>query len=211
MRKLVSITHVTLDGVMQAPGGPEEDPRGGFAYGGWAMSIGDDLLREALDDVISREFDMLLGRRTYEIFASYWPDRGENPIGRAFNQAVKHVASRSLEELTWEKSERIAGDVPGAVRRLKASDGPEIHIWGSGELLQCLIAEGLIDEHRMWVYPVVLGQGKRLFEPGLPARELTLVDCRATPAGVVLKTYRPGERYQPGTVSADGASEADFD
>ena len=191
MRTLVAITQVTLDGVMQAPGGREEDPRNGFTHGGWAMPFLDDGLNQAIGETIAGEFDMLLGRRTYEIFAAYWPNQGDNPIAKAFNKATKYVVTRRLARLDWEKSQRIDGDVVEEVRRLKASDGPALHIWGSRELLQTLIAAELVDEYRIWVFPLVLGEGKRLFESGVPPRGLTLVETRSTPAGVLVNTYRP--------------------
>lgn len=128
MRKIIAITHVTVDGVMQAPGGPEEDPANGFTHGGWAMSFGDDVFSKVLGETIAGEFDMLLGRRTYEIFASYWPSRGDNPIGKAFNRATKYVVTRSLHQLDWERSQRIDGDVVEKVRHLKASNGPALQI-----------------------------------------------------------------------------------
>jgi dihydrofolate reductase len=191
MRELIAITQVTLDGVMQAPGGPEEDPTNGFTHGGWAMAVVDDALSQVIDETIADEFDMLLGRRTYEIFAAYWPYRGDNSIAQAFNKATKYVVTRSLDRFDWEKSQRIGGDVVGEVRRLKVSDGAALHIWGSSELLQTLIAADLVDEYRIWVFPLVLGEGKRLFENGVPARRLSLVATRSTPSGVLLNTYRP--------------------
>ena len=191
MRKIIVITQVTLDGVMQAPGGPEEDPSNGFTHGGWAMPFVDDAAGQAIDETIAGEFDMLLGRRTYEIFASYWPNQGDNPIAKAFNKATKYVVTRSLDQLDWKPSQRVDGDVVDEVRRLKASDGPALHIWGSSELLQTLIAAELVDEYRLWVFPVVLGEGKRLFGNGVPPRGLSLVGTRSTPKGVLLNTYRP--------------------
>lgn len=191
MRRVIAITQVTVDGVMQGPGGPEEDPSNGFAHGGWAMPFVDEGVDQAVDEAIAGEFDMLLGRRTYEIFAAYWPNQGDNPIAKAFNKATKYVVTRSLDRLDWKNSRRIAGDVVDEVRRLKATDGPELHIWGSSELLQALIAADLVDEYRMWVSPVVLGKGKRLFENGVPPRGLSLVATRSTPRGVLLNTYRP--------------------
>jgi dihydrofolate reductase len=191
VRKLIAITQVTLDGVMQAPGGPEEDPSNGFSHGGWAMPFTSEAGGQAIRDNFAVEFDMLLGRRTYDIFASYWPNEGDNPIGKAFNNARKYVVTRSLKQLDWQNSECIDGDVANEIRRLKALDGPQLHIWGSSELLQTLIAADLVDEFRMWIFPVVLGEGKRLFETGVPPRSLTLVATRTTPTGVLLNTYRP--------------------
>ena len=190
MRKIIAITQVTLDGVMQGPGGPEEDPSNGFSYGGWAMGFMDDALGKVINEMMAGEFDMLLGRRTYEIFAYHWPKQS-GPIADAFNKATKYVVTRTLDRLDWKNSQRVAGDVADAVRRLKASDGPELHVWGSGELLQALIAADLVDEYRMWVAPVVLGKGKRLFENGVPPRRLSLVATRSTSTGVLLNTYQP--------------------
>ena len=191
MRKIIAITQVTLDGVMQSPGGPEEDPTNGFTHGGWAMPFLDDVGYQAVCEAIAGEFDMLLGRRTYEIFAAHWPNQRDNPIGKAFNKATKYVVTRSLGRLDWENSQHLGGDVVDNVRRLKASDGPPLHIWGSSELLQTLIAAELVDEYRIWVFPLVLGEGKRLFENGVPPRALSLVATRRTPSGVLLNTYRP--------------------
>ncbi len=191
MRTVIAITQLTLDGIMQAPGGPEEDPTNGFTHGGWAMSFGDDVLHRIIHETIAGEFDMLLGRRTYEIFASYWPNHGDNPIGKAFNNATKYVVTRTLDHLDWKKSLRIDGDVVNELRRLKASDGPAMHIWGSSNLLQTLIAAELVDEFRFWVAPVVLGKGKRLFENGVPPSSFTLVESQSTTTGVLISTYRP--------------------
>ena len=191
MRKIIAITHVTLDGIMQAPGGPEEDPRGGFTHGGWAMRFSDEAGGEAMDEIMAGEFDLLLGRRTYEIFAAYWPYAGDNSIANAFNKTTKHVVTHSLQQLDWANSQRIGGDAVDEVRRLKTAEGRDLHVWGSGELLQTLIAADLVDEFRVWIYPLILGHGKRLFEKGVPARGLTLVESRPTPSGVLLNTYRP--------------------
>jgi dihydrofolate reductase len=197
MRKIIAITQVTLDGVMQAPGGPEEDPANGFTHGGWAMPFLDDGLNQAIGEVFAGEFDMLLGRRTYDIFASYWPNQ-RGPIAKAFNKATKYVVTRTLDRLGWEKSQRIDGDVVQQLRQLKASDGPALQIWGSSNLLQTLIAAELVDEYRIWLFPVLLGEGKRLFENGVPPRGLTLVDTRSTPRGVLLNTYHPAGPLQRG-------------
>src|SRR5262249_36896620 len=167
MRKIIAITQVTLDGVMQAPGGPEEDPSNGFAHGGWAMPFLDDALNQVIRETIAGEFDMLLGRRTYEIFTAYWPKQS-GLIAMAFKKATKYVVTRNLEHLDWEKSQRIDSDVVEEIRQLKASGGPALHIWGSSQLLQTLIAADIVDKYRMWVFPLVLGKGKRLFERSVP-------------------------------------------
>src|SRR5580765_6499357 len=137
------------------------------------MAFGDDASGRVINKIIASEFGLLLGRRTYEIFAGYWPKHGDNPIGKAFNKATKYVVTRSLDSLDWEKSQRVDGDVVEKLHRLKASAGPELHVWGSSNLLQTLITADLVDEYRLWVVPVVLGKGKRLFENGAPPRALT--------------------------------------
>jgi dihydrofolate reductase len=151
----------------------------------------DEAMGEIMGEIMSAEFDMLLGRRTYETFAAYWPHAGDNPIANAFNKATKYVVTNSLDRFDWVKTHRMSGDVVDEIRRLKASDGPELHMWGSHKLLQTLIATELVDEFRVLVYPVVLGKGKRLFENGVPPRGLTLVESRSTPKGVLFNTYRP--------------------
>jgi dihydrofolate reductase len=210
MRKIIAITQVTLDGIMQSPGGPEEDPRGGFTQGGWVMPFWEEAMDEALGEIMSGEFDMLLGRRTYEIFAAYWPYAGDNPIAKAFNKATKFVVTRSLDRFDWVNSQPIGGDAVDEIRRLKASDGPELHIWGSSELLQTLIAAELVDEFRVWVYPLVLGKGKRLFENGVPPRGLTLVESRSAPKGVLFNTYCPAGPLPRRSLHPENPSEAEL-
>ena len=209
MRKLIAITQVTMDGVMQAPGGVEEEDRTtGFRYGGWSQLFGDDAMWQILVETVSGEFDMLLGRHTYDVFAGYWPNQGDdNPITKVFDRATKYVVTRNPDRLDWKTTLRIGGDVVDEVRRLKASDGPVLHLWGSHRLLQPLIAADLVDEFRLWVFPVVIGTGKRLFEAGVPPRVLTLVETRSTPKGVLANTYRlagplPKGSAQPETPSA---------
>jgi dihydrofolate reductase len=210
MRKIIAITQLTVDGVMQAPGGPEEDTTNGFTHGGWAMPLVDDALSQAIDETIAGEFDMLLGRRTYEIFAAYWPNQGDSPIAKAFNKATKYVVTRSLDHLDWETSLPIGGDVVDEVRHLKTSDGPALHIWGSSELLQTLIVAELVDEYRLWVFPLVLGEGKRLFENGVPPRGLTLVETRSTPKGVLINTYRSAGPLPRRSLHSENPSEAEL-
>jgi dihydrofolate reductase len=191
MRKIIVITQLSLDGVMQAPGGPEEDPRENFPHGGWAMPFGDEAITRALNETVSADHDLLLGRRTYDIFAEYWPKQGDNPVTEGFDRAVKYVVTHRPDDLNWKTSKAIGGDVVEAVRDLKASEGRELHVWGSHEVLQPMLGAGLIDECRLWIAPVVLGQGKRLFERGVPATGLELVEARQSSTGVMLNTYRP--------------------
>jgi dihydrofolate reductase len=197
MRKIIAVDQVTLDGIIQAPGGPEEDSRGRFTLGGWSQLFGDDALWQVLVDTVTGP-DLLFGRRTYDVFAGYWPKQ-DNEGGKAFDKATKYVVTRRPDHLDWEKSVRLSGDAVDEVGRLKASDGPALHMWGSHQLLQTLIAADLIDEFRLWVYPVVLGTGKRLFENGAPPRVLALVESRSTPKGVLLNTYRPTGPLQLGS------------
>jgi len=159
------------------------------------MPFLDDALNQAIGETIAGEFDMLFGRRTYEIFAAYWPNH-RGPIAKAFNKATKYVATRSLDQLDWATSLHIGGDVVDEVRRLKASDGPALHIWGSSEL----IAAELVDEYRTWVFPLVLGEGKRLFESSVPPRGLTLVETRSTPKGVLINPYRSAGPVKTGSL-----------
>ena len=191
MRKLIVNAQVSLDGVMQGPGGPEEDPRDNFTLGGWAMPFGDEAIGQALHDTATSDHDLLFGRRTYDIFAGYWPKQGDNPVTNGFNRATKYVITHRPEGLDWPTSKAIGGDFVQAVRELKASAGRELQMWGSHEVLQQLIGAGLIDEYRLWIAPVVLGQGRRLFETGAPARSLELVKSAVSSKGVMLNTYRP--------------------
>jgi dihydrofolate reductase len=172
--------------------------------------VDDALMSQAVGETIAGKFDMLLGRRTYELFAAYWPNQGEHPIAKAFNKATKYVVTRSLDQLDWKHSQHIGGDVMDEVRRLKASNGPSLHVWGSNELLQTLIAAELVDEYRMWVFPVVLGEGKRLFENGVPPGRLALVETRSTPKGVLINTYRPAGPLPRRSLHPEKPSEAEL-
>ncbi|MGA3371485.1 MAG: dihydrofolate reductase family protein [Terracidiphilus sp.] len=210
MRKIIAANHVTLDGIIQSGGGPREDPRGGFTQGGWQVPFRSPDGFAALLEIMSREFDLLLGRRTYEMFAAHFPYAGDHPVANAFNKAAKYVVTNSLDRFDWVNTHRLSGDAVDQVRRLKASDGPELHIVGSSELLQTLIAAQLIDEFRVWIYPVVLGKGKRLFEEGVPPLALTLVESRPTSKGVLLNTYRTVGPFSTGSPQPDNPSEAEL-
>lgn len=200
MRNLTVNTFVSLDGVMQGPGAPDEDTSGGFTHGGWSFGYWDELMNEHMAAYMGRPFDLVLGRRTYEIFAAHWPHQ-DNEAAAALNGATKHVASTTLttSDLTWERSSVIAGDVVAAVGQLKAQDGPELQVHGSANLLQTLLAGGVVDELHAWIFPVVLGGGKRLFAEGLPATGLELLGAKTATSGVVIATYRPGADIRYGS------------
>ena len=192
MRKLIAAAFVTLDGVMQAPGAPEEDRSGGFENGGWVKPHWDDLLGEDLGQLFGRPFDLLLGRKTYDIFAAYWPYQpADDPIGSLFDRVAKYVVTSSTEPLGWRNSTALNGDPADTVRRLKQGDGPDLLTQGSAQLLQALHAAGLIDEYRLKVFPVVLGRGKRLFAEGAAPATLKLTEAKTSDAGVTLATYLP--------------------
>jgi len=208
LREIIALNHVTLDGVIQSGGGPQEDPSGGFTQGGWTIPFRSEEGAKAVHEIISRPFDLLLGRRTYEIWAAYWP-YANHPIANAFNKVAKYVVTKSLGSLDWANSHPLGGDVVDEIRRLKASDGPALHIWGSSQLLQTLIAAQLVDEFRVWIYPVVLGKGKRLFEEGGPAFGLTLVESRPTSKGTLLNTYRTAGPLPDMSAQPDNPSDAE--
>jgi dihydrofolate reductase len=190
---------MTLDGVVQAPGGPGEDDSGGFAFGGWAHPYWDDVLDQTMAQVMGVPFDLVLGRRTYDVFAAYWPNAPEEAGGKPLNDATKYVASRGTPSLTWDRSVQIEGDVAEGVARLKQEDGPELQVHGSGGLIQTLMANGLIDQYRLWVFPVVLGTGKRLFADGAIPSALHLTDSTVSTTGVVIGTYEPAGEVQTGS------------
>jgi len=190
MRKLIASTMVSLDGVMQAPGGPQEDPTGGFAFGGWSFPYWDDDAGRDMRGLDGKDRELVLGRRTYEIFEAYWPyQAADNPIARNLNAAKKHVASRTLEKLQWNNATLLQGDVVAAVAALKSAPGLDLQIIGSGNLIQALQAASLIDEYNVWTFPVVLGHGKRLFEADAKPAGLKLVASQASSTGVVMSTY----------------------
>ena len=202
MRKLVVNTFLTLDGVMQAPGGPEEDESGGFAYGGWTFHYFDEKMGESMDGLLGRPFDLLLGRKTYEIFAAHWPHSTDDPA-KPFNEATKYVATRTLTSLEWENSVVIEGDVAESIATLKQGDGPELHVHGSGHLLQTLLKNNLIDELRLFTFPVLLGNGKRLFADGTIPVGLKLVDHFVSSTGVLMGTYVPAGEVKTGSFAPD--------
>ena len=198
MRKLIVTTFLTLDGVMQAPGGPEEDESGGFVHGGWLANSWDDQLGELKSEEFNVPFDLLLGRRTYEIWVPYWPNHKEG-YGKPLNDATKYVASRSGTSLDWGPAVLIEGDAAEGVATLKEGDGPELQVHGSGNLAQTLIRHGLVDEYRLWVFPLLLGEGKRLFADGTIPAALKLVDSKVSATGVFVGTYEPAGEVVTGS------------
>jgi len=198
MRELIVNTFLTLDGVMQAPGGPDEDPGGGFEHGGWSFGYWDEPMQARMGELMSKPFDLVLGRRTYEIFAAYWPESDE-PAAEPLNRATKHVASTTLDSLQWENSRLIEGEVPDGVRVLKEEDGPELQVHGSSNLIQTLLQDGLIDEFRLYFFPLVLGKGKRLFDEGTVPGGMELTGSQVSSTGVIMSTYRGGAEIKYGS------------
>lgn len=199
MRKIVVFTMVSLDGVMQAPGGPEEDPSEDFKYGGWTAPYTDKSFGPILQKELSVPFDLLLGRKTYEIFAKYWPKQ-KGMVGDPFNKCKKYVVSEKGVDLTWKESILIDGDAVSKLKALKAEDGPVFHVWGSSVLIQTLLKNDLVDELRLRIYPITLGSGKRLFAEGTIPAAFELLDSTALPNGVILANYRRGGEVKTGTV-----------
>ena len=210
MRKLKVTTFVTLDGVMQAPGGPEEDRSGGFTHGGWSVGYWDDQMGQMMGDFMGRPFDLLLGRKTYEIFAAHWP-RSTEPAADVLNSARKHVASRTLRSVEWNNSTLIKGDVAQYVSELRKESGPEIQVHGSGDLIQTLLKNDLVDEFHVWTFPVLLGSGKRLFAEGAMPAGLKVDAVKTSTTGVVIATYQRAGAIKYGSFaleeSSDGAIE----
>ncbi len=193
MRKLIVLSFIRIDGIMQAPGGPEEDPSGGFKYGGWSVGYFDDFLGNVMSEQMGDPFDLLLGRKTFEIFAAYWP-RVKDESGVGINRAKKYVVSHRGVSLDWKTTVLIEGDVVGKIKELKAEDGPEIQVHGSGNLIQTLLKHDLVDEFWLKTFPVALGTGKRLFGEGTMPAGFTVTNSRTSPSGVVVASYaRAGE------------------
>jgi dihydrofolate reductase len=199
MRRLIVSTFLTLDGVMQAPGGPGEDDSGGFKFGGWSVNYWDDKMGEVMGAATSKPFAMVLGRRTYDIMAAHWPHASEEEGGPVFNEATKYVASRGRPKLDWANSVLIEGDAAEGLAALKKQDGPELQVHGSANLIQTLMRASLVDEYRLWVFPVVIGSGKRLFADGTIPAGLKLVDSVVSTTGVVIGTYEPAGEIVTGS------------
>ncbi len=195
MRKLIVLSFITLDGVMQAPGGPGEDDSGGFKYGGWSVGYFDDFLGNVMTEQMGHAFDLLLGRKTFDIFAAHWPRvSDDDPGARVINRATKYVVSHRPVSLDWKITIPITGEVAGKIAQLKQEDGPELQVHGSGNLIQTLLKHDLVDEFWLKTFPVVLGPGKRLFAEGTMPAGFTLIKSQISPSGVVTSSYaRAGE------------------
>ena len=222
MRKLITSAFVSLDGVMQAPGGPQEDPTGGFKYGGWVTTYWDDALTAAMNKTFSQSFDLLLGRKTYDIFAAHWPyvetdpkgsdfDQLNADIALTFNRIVKYVATHRPETLAWQNSQSLGSDAVAAIRDLKKTDGPALLTQGSTELLQTLLSADLIDEISLLVFPLVLGKGKKLFGAGAVPAAFRLTKSTVSPNGVVIATYERTGEIVTGSFEFETPTEAEIE
>ena len=209
MRKVIAGVFLSLDGVMQAPGGPEEDPTRGFRHGGWTFHYWDDVMGQSMGEIFGGPFDLLIGRKTYEIFAAHWPHLENDPIADTFNRVTKYVATTSREPLTWKNSVALH-DAAADVAKLKQQDGPTLLIQGSSQLIQTLLRHDLIDELRLMVFPLVLGTGKRLFGDGTIPRALKLVDSKPSTTGVVISVYQRGGDVQTGSFALAEPTQAEL-
>ncbi|AUW43485.1 dihydrofolate reductase family protein [Rhizobium leguminosarum] len=211
MRKLVAAAFVSLDGVMQAPGGPREDPTGGFTQGGWTVNYWDEPMGQFMGGIFTDPFELLLGRKTYEIFAAHWPFVGkDDPIGKVFNAVTKYVATTSTRPFTWANSVALRGDAAAEIARLKQQDGPVLLTQGSSGLLQTLLAHDLIDELRLLTFPLVLGPGKRVFGQGAKPEALKLTATTVSTTGVIMSVYERAGAIKTGSFELAQPSEAEI-
>jgi dihydrofolate reductase len=213
MRQILASAFISLDGVMQAPGGPSEDPTGGFAFGGWTFPHFDAELGGAMGEIFGRPFDLLLGRKTYDIFAAHWPHVTDpnDPIAGLFNRVTKYVASRSQPTLAWQNSQWLGADTVASLKKLKAGEGPDLLVQGSGDFLQTLWQNGLVDEFSVLTFPVVLGKGKRLFGDGTTPSGLKVVKSKSFPTGVIVANYRPDGAVKTGSFQLAEPSAAEVE
>ncbi|HEX6957921.1 MAG TPA: dihydrofolate reductase family protein [Ferrovibrio sp.] len=213
MRKIIVGAFVSLDGVMQAPGGPHEDPVGGFAHGGWAFPYFDEVGHAAVREMMAEPFDLLLGRKTYDIFAAHWPHAGPDDwIGNLFNRVTKYVASRQPRPaLSWQNSRHLGPDAVAALRELKSAAGPALLTQGSTEFLKHLFAAGLVDEMRLFIMPLLLGRGKRLFGEDAQPAAMTLAGSKVSGTGVTINTYRRGGAVATGSFAFEQPTQAELE
>ena len=199
MRKIIVLEHISLDGVIQGPGGPDEDPSNGFAYGGWAAPYDDDIVGAAVQKQINAPLDLLLGRKTFDIWAAYWPQHGD--VWPSVNTATKYVASNTMTSHEWQPSVFLNGDIAEKVAKLKQEQGPDLHVWGSGELLQTLMKHDLVDVFWLMIYPITLGSGKRLFVDGAIPAAFKLTESTIGSSGVIIANYERAGAIKTGTES----------
>jgi dihydrofolate reductase len=197
MKKIIVLSFITLDGVMQGPGSPTEDTSGNFTYGGWTVPYADEITGKTMREQMSKPFDLLLGRKTFEIFASYWPHHEDGWPG--INEATKYVASNTLTTHEWSNSVFLKGDVPDEIRKLKQQNGPDLQVHGSGNLIQTLLAHDLVDEFWLKIFPVTLGMGKRLFESGTIPAAYTLFESKSSPSGVMIASFKRAGEVKTGS------------
>ena len=213
MRNILVASFISLDGVMQSPGGPKEDPTGGFTFGGWVAPYFDQALGAAMGEIFGRPFDLLLGRKTYDIFAAHWPyvTDPSDPIAGLFNRVTKYVASRSSPKLAWQNSRLLGKDVVASLKTLQGEDGPDLLVQGSSDLLQTLWKNSLVDEFTLLIFPVVLGKGKRVFGDGTAPAGLKLIKAQTYPTGVIVANYRPDGAVKTGDFQLAEPSEAELE
>jgi dihydrofolate reductase len=210
LRKIVINTFITLDGVMQAPGGPEEDPTGNFKYGGWSFHYWDEMMGKTMGEFMDKPFELLLGRKTYEIFASHWPYVKGDPTADKFNTTKKYVVTKSLSKLNWKNSFIIKNNVAEEIKKLKATDGPELQVHGSSKLIKALINDKLVDEIKIWTFPVTVGKGKQLFGDGTNPSNLKLVDVKSSSSGVIITTYQPAGELKIGSFALENETKEEL-
>jgi dihydrofolate reductase len=210
MRKIIVVTFSTMDGVLQAPGGPEEDRTGGFKWGGWQFGYPDEVTNSWLTEIFSNPFDLLLGRRTYEIFAAYWPYQND-PIAEKFNRINKYVVGTTPVDTSWKNSILINKDVVNELKKLKQQDGPDLLVHGSSRLIQTLLANHLIDVLHVWTYPITLGKGKKLFQEGTPAQEWKMTESVISTTGIIFARYEPGGEVKVGSFAPATTSDAEIE
>jgi dihydrofolate reductase len=207
MRRIITNTFMTLDGIMQAPGGPEEDRAGNFKHGGWSVNYWDDIMMQTMGEASQTPYDLLLGRKTYEIFAAHWPFMEDDPTADKFNKATKYVATQTLSSASWQNTVLLQEDVVEQIRKIKAEDGIELQVHGSGNLIQTLLKHQLIDELRVWIFPTVIGKGKRLFGEGTVPSNLKLTGYKLSGTGVIITTYVPDGEVPIGSFALEQPTE----
>ena len=210
MRKIIVSTFLSMDGVLQAPGGPYEDDTNHFKWGGWSFHYWDELMNNTMGKIISGPFDLLLGRRTYEIFAAHWPYQENDPVAETFGRIQKYVVATTAIDLSWQNSTLITGDIVSGLKKLKEQEGPDLLVNGSGRLIQTLLANQLVDELHTWIFPVTLGSGKKLFEEGTQAGQWKLTDTTVSTTGVIIASYVPDGAIQLGSFVPDKVSKTEI-